>query len=149
MNRDWADVLEALQRHGARFLVVGAHAVAVHGIPRGTQGMDVWVDPLVENAGSVWRALVDFGAPLESIDVSVDDFSRSDSVVQIGLPPHRVDVLTSISGVASFDEAWERRVLAEVGGMSVPVLGRGDLLANKRASGRTKDVADLEAMGES
>ena len=111
--------------------------------------MDVWVDPLVENAGSVWRALVDFGAPLESIDVSVDDFSRSDSVVQIGLPPHRVGVLTSISGVASFDEAWERRVLAEVGGMSVPVLGRGDLLANKRASGRTKDVADLVAMGES
>lgn len=144
MNPDWQDLLEALRRHSARFLVVGAHAVAVHGVPRGTQDLDVWVARDPENADRVWRALAEFGAPLPSVGVTRADFEAVDCVIQLGQPPSRIDLMTSISGVSSFDQAFSRRVDAVVEGLSVPVLGRADLIANKRASARSKDLVDLE-----
>jgi hypothetical protein len=144
MNPDWRDLLEALRQQSARFLVVGAHAVAVHGVPRGTQDLDIWVARDADNAERVWRALAEFGAPLQAVGVTRADFERRDCVVQLGAPPSRVDVMTDISGVDSFDEAFAHRVEATVEGVTVPVLGRESLVANKRASGRTKDLADLE-----
>lgn len=144
MNPDWRDVIESLRRHGAQFLVVGAHAVAVHGVPRGTQDIDLWVKRDAENAARVWRALVDFGAPLTAIGVTQADFESSDCVVQLGSPPSRIDLMTSISGVDSFDVAFRNRVDATVQGVTAPVLGRLELIANKRASGRSKDLVDLE-----
>jgi hypothetical protein len=147
MNEDFRDLLGALLEAGARFLVVGAHAMAVHGVPRATGDLDVWVAVDPENADRVVQALARFGAPLAAIGISRTDFLRADQVVQIGLPPRRIDLLTSISGVG-FEDAWAGRVTHEVAGVRIPFLGREALVRNKRASGRTKDRADLEALGE-
>ncbi|HEY7514182.1 MAG TPA: hypothetical protein VIC87_06880 [Vicinamibacteria bacterium] len=147
MNEDFRDLLAALLAAQARFLVVGAHALAVHGVPRATGDLDVWIAADPTNAQRVWSALLRFGAPVAAMGVSLDDLTLADRVVQIGLPPRRIDILTSISGVA-FDEAWADRVTHEVGGLAVPFLGRAALVRNKRATGRTKDRADLEALGE-
>lgn len=149
MTRDWTDLLAALLDAQVRFLVVGAHAMAVHGVPRGTQDLDVWVEPTADNADRVWNALAAFGAPLEGLRLRRDDFSRPDTVVQLGLPPQRIDLLTALSGLPDFAAAWERRREERVADRAVPFLGRGDLVANKRAAGRKKDLADLEALGES
>lgn len=145
MNRDYVEMLAALSDAGAEFLVVGAHALAFHGVPRATGDLDLWVRPTPENAECVWRALVEFGAPLDQL--TLEDLSREDLVFQIGVVPNRIDILTSITGVA-FDEAWETRAQVEIEGLRVPVLGRSELVRNKRAVGRTRDIADIEELGE-
>ena len=147
MNQDFLDLLAALVQAGARFLVVGAHAMAVHGVPRATGDLDVWMARDPENADRVFAALARFGAPLAALGVSRDDLLRENEVLQVGLPPRRIDVLTSISGL-SFDEAYPDHVTRDIGGLTIPFLGRAALVRNKRASGRTKDLADLEALGE-
>ena len=148
MIDDWFEFLEALSRTGARFLVVGAHALAVHGVPRGTQDLDVWIDPDVENARRVWTALERFGAPAEALGLSIDDLTRLETVIQFGLPPNRIDLLTSVTGIAGFEEAWRDREEHLIRDLAVPFIGRRALVANKRATGRMKDLADLEALGE-
>jgi len=145
---DWFDLLVALLDSGVRFLVVGAHAMAIHGVPRGTQDLDVWVDPDTANTDRVWKALATFGAPLESLGLTTDDLRQANTVIQLGLPPNRIDVLTSLSGVDQFDTAWASRTEHAVRGRQIPFLGRDALLRNKRASGRRKDLADIEALGE-
>lgn len=148
MIGDWFDVIVAMLEAEVRFLVVGAHALAVHGAPRGTQDLDIWIDPTADNAHRVWRALEDFGAPAEALGITMDDLVQADTVIQFGLPPNRIDLLTGLTGVADFGEAWEDRVEHEVRARPVPFLGRATLVAKKRATGRTKDLADLEALGE-
>ncbi len=148
MNPDFLDILAALQANEARYLVVGAHALAVHGVPRATGDLDIWIDPTTANTERVWAALEAFGAPLESLDISRRDLETRDRIIQIGLPPRRIDLLTTISGLA-FDEAWGSRVTHPIEGVDVLFLGRDDLVRNKRASGRYQDLADLEALGES
>jgi hypothetical protein len=138
-------VLAALTSEEASFLIIGAHALAVHGVPRSTGDLDIWVRPDPQNAERVWRALAQFGAPLEAMDLKPADLMRPGIVYQIGLPPRRIDILTEISGL-DFDEAWPSRVLQKVGELGVPFLGRESLLKNKRASGRTKDLADVEML---
>lgn len=129
----------------ATFLIVGAYAVAVHGVSRTTGDIDIWIRAELGNAQRVWRALARFGAPVEAMNLSCEDLARHGTVYQIGLPPRRIDILTQISGV-DFDEAWETRVIVEVQGMQLPFLGREALLRNKRASGRAKDLADAELL---
>ncbi|HEX5385327.1 MAG TPA: hypothetical protein VFW66_01355 [Gemmatimonadales bacterium] len=148
MTDDWGDLLGALTAAGARFLVVGAHAMAVHGVPRGTQDLDVWIEPTPANADRVWRALAAFGAPLDDLRVTPADLLHAGSVVQLGIPPNRIDLLTGLSGLPEFEAAWAARVEHAFAGCVVPFLGRAALIANKRASGRRKDLADLEALGE-
>jgi hypothetical protein len=140
MNRDFAEMLSTLNAHGAEYLIVGAHALAVHGHPRATGDIDIWVRPTPVNAAKVWRALARFGAPMR--DLTVEDLSRPGVVFQIGVPPCRVDILTQIDGV-TFDDAWPRRVEMKIGELTIAALGRADLVANKRAAGRPKDRADL------
>ncbi len=147
MNEDFTDFLTALIEAQARFLVVGAHALAVHGVARATGDLDVWIDATPDNAARVWAALQAFGAPVETLDASVDDLSQPDRVLQLGLPPRRIDVMTDISGV-EFDEAWESKVFQAIGSLDVPFLSRADLVRNKKAAGRTRDLADLEDLGE-
>ena len=146
MTDDWLDAIAAMLDAEVLFLTVGAHAMAAHGVPRGTQDLDLWVEPGAANARRVWQALAGFGAPLESLGVHLDDFQKADTVVQVGLPPNRIDILTSISGVPDFAAAWNDRVVATIRGREVPFLGRAALLANKRAAGRLKDLADVEAL---
>ena len=147
MNPDFVDFLTALLAEDARFLVVGAHALAVHGTPRATGDMDVWIERTPENAQRVWRAFRTFGVPASALGVVVEDLMRPDVVVQVGLPPRRIDVLTDLTGVV-FAEAWEGRVVRPVAQWSVPFIGREALVRNKRATGRYKDMADLETLGE-
>ncbi len=145
MNRDFVEMLSELSAAGAEFLVVGAHALAAHGVPRATGDIDIWVRPTADNAERVLLALSRFGAPL--LDLTREDLTREGTVFQIGQPPSRIDILSSISGV-SFEAAWLRRVLVEIEGIAVPVLARKDFIANKRSAGRPKDLSDLALLAE-
>ena len=136
-------MLSALLEAGAEFLVVGAHALALHGRPRATGDLDIWVRATRANAERVWEALLRFGAPLR--DLTREDLTGPGLVYQIGLPPRRIDLLTSITGV-SWPEAWSDRVHVDVQGISVPVLGKSTLIANKRATGRAQDLVDVAAL---
>jgi len=140
---DFSDMLSALSAEGVEHLLVGAYAMAVHGVPRATGDIDLWVRPSPENAEKVLRALARYGAPIAGL--TVDDLSRPGTVFQIGVAPNRVDVLTAIDGV-DFQEAWSRRITTEIEGMSVPVIGFDDLVRNKRATDRPRDRADAEEL---
>ena len=130
------------------FLVVGAHALAAHGVPRATQDLDVWVDPTADNAARVLTALRRFGAPADALGISATDLTTPNTVVQFGVPPNRIDVLTAISGVPDFRSAWVERLEQTVRDRQLPFLGRAAFIANKRAAGRHKDLGDIEALGE-
>ena len=138
-------MLTALQTEGAVFLIVGAHAMAVHGVPRATGDFDIWIRPDPENAQRVFRALEEFGAPLEATDLQVEDLTKPGTVYQIGLPPRRIDLLTAIDGV-EFDEAWQSKIVSQVSGLEVPFLGWDALLRNKQESGRPKDLSDVKLL---
>ncbi|MBI5433021.1 MAG: hypothetical protein HZA52_09355 [Planctomycetes bacterium] len=141
MERDYAEMLSALCDENAEFLVVGAHAMAAHGLPRATGALDLWLRADKANSERVWRALNRFGAPMG--DLTLEDLQRPGVVYQIGVAPCRIDLLTSIEGV-SFASAWPRRKSIRVGERAVAVIGADDLLANKRATGRAKDMVDVE-----
>ena len=145
LNQDFVDLLAALQDHGVEFVVVGAWALAVHGYPRATGDLDVLVRPEPGNAQRLLAALSVFGAPVKAHRLTVADFARPGTVYQLGLPPRRIDLLTSISGV-DFDEAWASHVVRQIGSRPIPFLGRNELIRNKRASGRAKDLADVERL---
>ena len=141
LNSDYRDILSALSAADARYLVVGAYALASHGLVRATSDIDIWVDPTPGNAERICAALLDFGAPREQ--VSAEFLSRAGQVLQLGVTPVRIDILTSISGV-EFTEAWGRRKQVEIDGMTIPVLGLSDLITNKKATGRPQDMVDLD-----
>ena len=140
LNPDFRDMLSCLKDAGVEFIVVGAYALAAHGYPRATGDIDIWVNNSPANARKVLRALTSFGAPLSGITEA--DFTSRDAVVQLGVEPCRIDILTGIDGV-TFDEAWEAKLLVEVDGISLFVLSMHDLLRNKVASGRDKDQSDI------
>ncbi len=144
---DFRDMLLELAAAGVEHLVVGGHAVAAHGVVRGTLDIDIFVRPSDENAKRVVTALRAWGAPLENHGVTAADFAKPGTVYQLGLPPRRIDILTAIDGV-SLDEASEDTVTVSSGSLEFPVIGRRALIANKRASGRHKDLGDVEALGE-
>ena len=141
MNPDFRDMLSALSAARVEFLVVGAYALAVHGVPRATGDIDLWVRPTRENAERTLEALRGFGAPLTGL--TAEDLCRPGTVYQIGVAPRRIDLLTAIDGVG-FDEAWSSRTPVEIAGLHVDVIGRAALLKNKRATGRPRDIADAD-----
>lgn len=143
MNSDFRDLLSALSAAGAEFLVVGAQAVAVHAIPRATGDLDVWVGTHGQNPQRVWNALTTFGAPLH--ELTVDDLRHPELVFQLGVPPVRIDILTSVDGV-DFERCWPKRLIATFEGLDIPVIGIDDLIANKRAAGRPQDLVDVELL---
>jgi hypothetical protein len=145
MNPDFADILSALSAAGVEFLIVGAHALAAHGVPRATGDLDIWVRPTPDNAARTLRALAAFGAPLT--DLSAEDLTRPDTVFQMGLPPSRIDILSGITGV-DFDGAWHRRVTVRLVEGEVAVLSKADFVTNKTAVGRPKDLADMALLEE-
>jgi hypothetical protein len=145
VNQDFVDLLRELSAAEARFLVVGAYAVAFHARPRATGDLDLWVEPTPENAARVLTALTAFGAPLS--DLTAGDLTTPGIVFQIGVVPRRIDLLTSLTGL-DFSSAWAERVSTRMGGIECPVIGREALIRNKRALGRPRDKADLELLGE-
>ena len=124
-------------------MVVGGYAVSFHSRPRATGDIDLWVEPTAANAARVFRALRVFGAPLQGLVEA--DLTQPEVVYQIGVPPRRIDLLTSLTGL-SFDEAWADRTPGLLGGLEVHFLGREALIRNKRALGRARDLADLESL---
>jgi len=145
LNENFRDMLAAFDAAGADYLLVGAYAMAAHGCPRATADIDIWVRPTVENARRVWAALESFRAPLSKVTPS--DFCTPDIVYQMGVPPQRIDILTSISGV-DFDDAWPDRVVVPIDRLAVPVIGLRQLYVNKLASGRDKDRQDAAIVKE-
>jgi hypothetical protein len=140
LNPDFKEIISAFNDGNVEYLVVGAYAVAAHGLPRATGDIDLWIRPTSANAQRTWDALAAFGAPMDR--VSVNDLSTPEMVIQFGVVPDRVDVLTSIEHV-EFDEAWPQRIVVQMDGVAVNVLGRDHLLRNKRAVGRPQDLADV------
>ena len=145
MNPDFVALLRELTAADARFMVVGAYALAHHARPRATGDLDIWVDPAPENAKRVHAALLVFGAPLG--DLTVEELSQPDLVYQIGVVPRRIDILTTLTGL-DFADAWPGHSVGTFGSMACPVLGRAELILNKRSLGRPRDLADLESLGE-
>jgi hypothetical protein len=140
---DFLDLLTALNAADAKYLLVGGHAVGFHGVPRATKDIDVWIEASDDNAARVMAALHAFGAPLGGL--AERDLARPGYGFRMGAPPFRIEILTEISGVA-FTDAWPRRERAEVGGVPLYVIGLADLLDNKRAAARQRDLADVEAL---
>ena len=142
---DFRDLLVELADASAEFVVLGGHAVAFHGHPRATKDLDVLVRATRENAARVYRALANFGAPLAAFEVTEADFSTYDGVLQIGLPPRRIDILNRANGI-TFDEAVAAGDTFDLEGRQIPIIGLAALVANKRAAGREQDLADIKAL---
>ncbi|PKN63034.1 MAG: hypothetical protein CVU57_21205 [Deltaproteobacteria bacterium HGW-Deltaproteobacteria-15] len=143
LNEDYKDMLRALSEEKVRFLLVGAYALAAHGYPRATMDIDIWVMPSPHNADAVLRALVRFGAPFHNL--TKEDLQRDGTVFQIGVAPRRIDIITAASGL-QFEETYQRSLPVNIEGIEVHIPSIDDLICNKKASGRTKDLADAEAL---
>ncbi len=146
LPEDWRAFIESLNSHAVEYLVVGAVALAHHGFPRYTGDLDVLIRNSPENAQRLESALAAFG--LASLGLEAADFNESYRVIQIGVAPNRIDLLTSITGVA-FEDAWADRIETLVDGVSVNFISRRALIRNKKLTGRAQDQADLEALGAS
>lgn len=144
-QKDFKELLELFNGHNVEYMIVGAYALAFHGVPRFTGDLDIFVRPSIGNAQNILSSLKNFG--FGSLKLTIDDFSKPDHVVQLGVPPVRIDIITSISGV-TWEEADAGKQLGLYGDVPVFFLGREQYVANKRATKRTKDLADLEALGE-
>ena len=142
---DFRDILVELHNAGARFVVLGGHAVAFHGHPRATKDLEVLVEANAENAKRVYTALAAFGAPLSAFEVGVEDFASYDGVLQLGVPPRRIDIINRADGI-TFAEAIAAGESFNIEGCKIPVIGRDALIKNKRAAGRPQDVADVKAL---
>ena len=143
LNDDYKDILRALSDEKVRFLLVGAYAMAAHGYPRATMDIDIWVMPSPQNADAVLRALRRFGSPLHNL--TKEDLQQEGTVFQIGVAPRRIDIVTAASGLV-FEEAYGRSMAVNIEGIEVHIPSISDLIRNKRASGRTKDLADAEVL---
>lgn len=143
MNPDFVDLLRAFTTADVRYLVVGAYALALHGRPRATGDLDIWVEATPDNAGRVMQALAEFGAPMQ--DISRADFERPGITYQIGLPPVRIDILTELTGL-TFAETWPERMRRPFGSIDVDFIGRDSFVRNKRATGRPKDLVDIQGL---
>jgi hypothetical protein len=143
VSQDYHDLLLAFTEANVRFLVIGAYALGVHGVPRATGDLDLWVDPSPQNATLVYGALRKFGAPLQ--DLKEVDLTSPGLIYQVGVRPNRIDVVTGITAV-SFQEAWPGRMEIAVEGLRVPIIGRDALIRNKRATGRPRDLLDVEVL---
>ena len=145
VQEDFRDLLELLNKYKVDYIIVGGYALGFHGAPRFTGDLDIFVRPDHVNARNIIEALHEFG--FESVGLSAGDFEKEGKVVQLGFPPVRVDIITSITGV-SWEQARSNRVRGPFGDLMVYYIGHDDFVTNKRALGRKKDIADLEAIGE-
>jgi hypothetical protein len=141
LNQDFKEFIQSLNDNGVRYLVVGGYAVALHGYPRYTKDMDIWVEITADNAAKILKALDQFG--FGSLDVKVSDFTLPDQMLQLGYPPGRIDILTTLPGV-EFSECYPSRTTVDLDGVSVNFIDIENLKKNKKATGRHQDLADLE-----
>lgn len=143
LNEDYKEMLQSLIDENVKFILVGAYALAAHGYPRATMDIDIWVMPSPENADAVLRALMKFGAPIHGL--TSDDLQKPDTIFQIGVAPRRIDIITGASGL-DFESAFANSIPTEIEGIKLNIPSLDDLICNKKASGRSKDIADAEAL---
>ncbi len=141
LNQDFKEFIQSLNDNGVRYLVVGGYAVALHGYPRYTKDMDIWVEMTAENASKIIQAIDQFG--FGSLGIEESDFTVPDQMLQLGYPPGQIDILTTLPGV-EFSECYLSRTAVEVDGVSVNFIDLESLKKNKKATGRHQDLADLE-----
>jgi len=142
-EQDFIDFIDLLNQHCVKYMVVGAHALSFHGRPRYTGDLDIWIRPSSENAVKMVKVLADFG--FASLGLSESDFLKENYITQLGYPPLRIDIINTISGV-EFDVADENKIIGEVDGMFVNFINVDDFIKNKQATGRPKDLGDIEAI---
>lgn len=145
IQKDFKELLELFNAQKVEYLIVGGYALAFHGAPRFTGDIDLFVKPDIDNAQRILAALSEFG--FGSLDLSETDFTSGDNVIQLGVPPVRIDIMTSLSGI-EWEKAVTGKVLGHYGDTEVYFIGREDFITNKRTLGRKRDLADLEALGE-
>ena len=145
VQQDFRNLLELFNKHKVDYIIVGAYALGFYGAPRYTGDLDVFVRPEPANARRIMQALHEFG--FGSVGLKAADFAEAGKVVQLGYPPVRIDIITSITGVL-WEQARSGRVQGSFGDLMVHYIGRAEFITNKRALGRKKDIADLEAVGE-
>ena len=145
LNKDFKEFVELLNSESVEYLVVGGYALAAHGHPRYTGDIDFWIATSPENVDRLLRALNAFG--FGGVGLSQADFLVPEAVIQLGFPPARIDLLTAIDGV-SFENCYPKRLMVQLGGTPLPIIDLESFKANKRASGRAKDLADLESLDE-
>ncbi len=144
LNQDYKEMLQILQKYDVDYILVGAYALAAQGYPRSTLDIDIWVKPSKDNSLKLYKALVEFGAPLD--DINEDTFKEKGIIFQIGVAPCRIDIITEISGDIEFADAKRRSIKAEFEGISPNILSIDDLIKNKEATGRPKDIEDAKML---
>jgi predicted nucleotidyltransferase len=143
LNKDYKEMLQALSDEKVKFILIGAYAMAAHGYPRATMDIDIWIMPSPQNADAVIRALQRFGAPLHNL--TRKDLQTDGIVFQIGVAPRRIDIMTGVSGL-TFEDTFRHTTVINIEGIDVHIPAVEDLIRNKKATGRTKDLADVEAL---
>lgn len=141
VSKDFKEFIELLNKNNVNYLLVGGYAVGYHSRPRYTEDIDIWIQPSLENAKKIIHVLNKFG--FTGVSVSIEELIQPEKIIQLGLPPQRIDILTSIDGV-NFNDAWERRIVDSFGDIPVFIISLKDLIKNKSSSGRTKDLQDIE-----
>lgn len=142
--RDYEEFIESLNRSGARYLIIGAHAVALHARPRATKDLDIYLEPTEANAERVIAAIRDFLGT--DLGLQIDDLCLPGRIIQLGVAPTRIDLIAQLSSGISFQDAWERRVTAPFGDTPTYYLSFDDLIAEKESAGRDQDRADLRSL---
>ncbi len=145
IQKDFKELLELFNDHHVEFLIVGGYALALHGAPRYTGDIDILIQPNPDNAKRILKALDAFG--FGSVGLRENDLTTPEKIIQLGYPPVRIDIITSLSGV-SWEEAYKGRVKVNYGDISICFIGRDQLILNKKTTASKKDLADLEALGE-
>ena len=146
LDPDFSEFVASFVDNDVRFLIIGGYAMAAHRLPRAAGDLGAWIWISSENAKKVLEALNEFG--FSNLGLTIEDFNREDSVVQLGYPPYRIDILTSISGVA-FEDAWQNRIIVDLDGIQVPFFGRENPVTNKRATSGPQDIADVTRLTQS
>lgn len=144
LNQDFKEFIQSLNNNQVEYLIIGGYAVAFHGHPRYTKDIDIWINPVEENAVSLIAALDEFG--FGALGLTKSDFLETGQIIQLGYPPNRIDILTSITGV-EFAECYQSRVIVELEDILINFIDLESLIQNKRASGRYQDLADIENLG--
>lgn len=140
-SQDFREFIELLIKNKAEYLIVGGYAVGIHGHPRYTGDLDIWLNPTTENAGSILKSVNEFG--FSSFNLTIEDFTKPGNVVQLGYPPLRIDLLTEIDGV-TFEECFKNKKEVIIENLEVNFIGYNDLLRNKKQSGRPRDIDDID-----
>lgn len=143
LSKDFKEFVALLKRHEAEYMIVGGYAVGVYGYPRYTGDLDIWLNPTSSNAGRVLQVIADFG--FTSFGITAEDLTKEGNVIQFGQPPLRIDLLTAIDGVA-FEDCYANRKEVTFDGLAMNFIGYHDLVTNKKATGRHRDLDDVENM---